>query len=425
MTNIIKQISSAAGVANYYLFILVLITLPLPWRITQMAWMAWMLFWFLEFRFIPSVSNDLEHPGNYRLLNSQKQLSPLTFPLLVMLFLAWEFISMLWAPDTHHAWRTIERHLSFFILPLVALFGVNQRYQTATLMRTFLCASVVSFFLYIFTRFYASNHYVLYVDPTAPFKGLSLNAGNDYLHVIKHRLFYCTTMTAALCTIPWLWKHGRLPKVQRAAMLALSAAIILLSMYFTFSRASIITLAVLVPVAVFLATKGRQRIITVAVSITVVAALLVVAYVFHPRLKDSTHDVRKDIWATAIHHLDEIPFYGLGAGQQQDFMLQKYEEDNFAIGEIRQYYPHNQYISCYIELGVIGVALLLLCLVSLPLCFTGDTRRFAILLTLLYALNMFTDDLLERIDPLLTLYALSILLFALQQHTNRQTTITA
>ncbi|WP_188458242.1 O-antigen ligase family protein [Psychroflexus planctonicus] len=66
-------------------------------------------------------------------------------------------------------------------------------------------------------------------------------------------------------------------------------------------------------------------------------------------------DSRLARWKVAIDLIKERPFLGYGAGTEKSHLVQKYKENEMNIAAENQYGAHNQFLSYFLEFGIIGI----------------------------------------------------------------------
>lgn len=397
------------GKINYALFFCALVGLVLPPHYGNMLWLLWLFSWLLEGRWLQRTN-----------LRADKSVIPV---LLLVIYLAWALLSVAWAPCTDSAIHTVTRYASMPFLLLVFCFGLNDNYRDTRFLETFLKACVFIIPVYYFAVHCAVHHNIVLYSQGEPVPPFQLVFDHGYSSAIKHRLFFCMVLTLGLICIPTIYGRtaDRYARWSRLLTLGVAAVVILVGIYFTGSRASLLTGAVLFAVALLFRYANRRHWwVILLVALGLIAALFVVTKC-QPRMRDVATDPRVAIYKSAAMHASEIPFFGLGIGQQHRFMLDNYEDDNYQLGLQRGFNTHNQYIGTYFELGIIGLLLLLAAFISIPFCFTGRARRIGLLFSLMYLINMLTDDVFERFDPLTTLYVFLIVLLALQQYQSAKT----
>ncbi|MGN0236437.1 MAG: O-antigen ligase family protein [Paludibacteraceae bacterium] len=404
------------GYINYYLFFLALIGLTLPPRIGSTLGMLWLVSYLLEGRWLQRKN-----------LRIGKHLIPF---VLLLVYALWFAISISWADDVNEAKNAANQYFVFPFLFLVALFGVNPLYRDKRYLITFLKACVIIVPTYYFAVYCAQNgNYFLY-GPSGHMPDFHLVLDKSYSSHIKHRLFFCMVLTLGLVSIPTIYRQQAplyqqkqalswrvtCPRWAQICLLAMASIIICLGIYYTGSRASIFTGLLLLTTALLIRFVDKRHWWR---GILIIAALIIAVFCtikYHPRMQLADEDPRVSIYNSALGHINEVPFFGLGAGQQHQFIIDKYVEDGYTIGAQKGFDTHNQYLATYIELGPLAVLLLLAVFISLPLVFHGNARRLSLMLSLLYLSNMLTDNVLERFDPLTTLLIFMTLILACEQY---------
>ena len=86
------------------------------------------------------------------------------------------------------------------------------------------------------------------------------------------------------------------------------------------------------------------------------------------------------------------------SGGNSDYLVPIYAEHDWDKFTERQYNAHNQYIGELIDLGIFAATFFLLIWLLYPLWYKGRVRQFASLVVLTLALNMLTENMLDRIE---------------------------
>lgn len=120
--------------------------------------------------------------------------------------------------------------------------------------------------------------------------------------------------------------------------------------------------------------------------------------------KWNSSNTRAAIWACAIEVWKESPITGVGFGDKTDELKKKYEEKNFRFAIITNKNTHNQYLDILIGMGIIGLVCFLLCYVIYPLViFVKRKQAFAIMIFLLMALCLITENMFARYQGIVLL----------------------
>lgn len=382
--------------ANYGAFLLAIISLPFHWRLANILLLVWLLLWVAEGR--------LFKRSNIRPL---REFMP---SLLCLSLVLLELISLCWADNQAAAHAVIERHIGFMVLPLVCLFGVNEHYNSKQMFTALAASAVCSVFHYLFSLYWVENaNYVMFW--TNDLNNLYINEGGLTMQM-KHKLFYCIVLCVALCGLPsvYMYYRHRFPRWQVRLTISLAACILIVGVLLTYSRAGTFSMIIILATMVIMQLRDRKRTIATLGAIL----LLLLFFLFHPRMDELKNDPRMHEWQSAWNSKSDIPFFGKGAGQEVDFMIEAYQRDGYAEGIENHYGPHNQYVSTTINLGYPGLIVLVALLFIIPCMYKGKARQVAVLISILYGISMLTDDVLLRIDPLFTLMITLVILQTLQ-----------
>jgi O-antigen ligase len=415
MTNFLQRYQSAVGQLNYTLFLLTVALLPFPQIFLRYASVAWFATWVLEGRFC-------SRP------NQQDWRKAIPFLMFGGWYL-WKIISGIWAEDTDaYGWQ-LERYLFFGLLIPVGIWGVNSRYDWKQVCKVLAISCITAAGVYLFTLFWVYNaDFFNYGSGKVALQTLPLRYFADSISHIKHRLFLCSTEMMGIMALLYLradicCKYGK----AKGYFLIICAIVIMIAFILaTGSRASILSGAALI--TIWMLYKLPIRRIRYKIAFVLLACGIgLFALSQHPRMqafdyedlfsiRETAHDhnVRLNIWGTALENPKDYSLYGLGAGQSFQYLQNKYIEKGLI--RYQNFNSHNQYIEEWIELGIPGLMFFILAWLSLPFCTKKRARKSANMLLTLYALNMLTDCMFGRFDGII-LWAVWMLLIRLQADT--------
>jgi hypothetical protein len=415
MTNFLQRYQSAVGQLNYTLFLLTVALLPFPQIFLRYASVTWFATWVLEGRFC-------SRP------NQQDWRKAIPFLMFGGWYL-WKIISGIWAEDTDaYGWQ-LERYLFFGLLIPVGIWGVNSRYDWKQVCKVLAISCITAAGVYLFTLFWVYNaDFFNYDSGKVALQTLPLGYFADSISHIKHRLFLCSTEMMGIMALLYLradicCKYGK----AKGYFLIICAIVIMIAFILaTGSRASILSGAALI--TIWMLYKLPIRRIRYKIAFVLLACGIgLFALSQHPRMqafdyedlfsiRETAHDhnVRLNIWGTALENPKDYSLYGLGAGQSFQYLQNKYIEKGLI--RYHNFNSHNQYIEEWIELGIPGLMFFILAWLSLPFCTKKRARKSANMLLTLYALNMLTDCMFGRFDGII-LWAVWMLLIRLQADT--------
>lgn len=400
MTNFLQRYQSAVGQLNYTLFLLTVALLPFPQIFLRYASVAWFATWVLEGRFC-------SRP------NLQDWRKAIPFLMFGGWYL-WKIISGIWAEDTDaYGWQ-LERYLFFGLLIPVGIWGVNSRYDWKQVCKVLAISCITAAGVYLFTLFWVYNaDFFNYDSGKVALQTLPLSFFADSISHIKHRLFLCSTEMMGIMALLYLradicCKYGK----AKGYFLIICAIVIMIAFILaTGSRASILSGAALLTIWLLYKLPIRRMRYKIAF-VLLACGIGLFALSQHPRMqtfdytdllsiRETAHDhnVRLNIWGTALENPKDYSLYGLGAGQSFQYLQNKYIEKGLI--RYQNFNSHNQYIEEWIELGIPGLIFFILAWLSLPFCTKKRARKSANMLLTLYALNMLTDCMFGRFDGII------------------------
>lgn len=417
MTNLLKKYQSAVGQLNYSLFLVTVALLPFPQIFLRYASVAWFATWVLEGHICSKPSKE----------DWRKAIPFLMFGVWYL----WKIISGLWAADIDaYGWQ-LERYLFFGLLVPVGIWGVNSLYDWKQICKVLAISCVAAVAIYTFTLFWVFNANIFNFEivPHVP-KPLTFDFFADKISCIKHRLFLCSTEMMGIMALLYirkdiLSKYGK----YKGWFLIIGGIVLMISFIVaTGSRASILSGVALIGIWLLYKLPIRQTIYKIALIIFACAVGLF-ALSQHPRMKEFDYtrllsirnvekgeNVRLNIWGTALDSPEDYSLYGLGAGQSTPYLQKKFVEKGLVNYAKISFAAHNQYLTEWMEIGVIGMIFFILAWISIPYFNTHQARKSAMILLTLYGLNMLTDCMWGTFDGII-LWAVWMLLIRLQANT--------
>lgn len=379
------------GRINYGLFLALVFLLPFPQLPLRYVGTAWVISWLFELRWL-----------NLKITNIKIQIPFILFGIWYL----WKLLSGLWAPDTAAWGWKMERYLAFIFLVPIGIWGVNKYYNWRQAGKVWVigCLVAIPAYLIWMTVVFLHPEIVPYLHVADNWvqheKWLTFFSEN--LSHFKHRLFLDSVILMGIVIATQLWR-------EKKGLLAVIIPILLAFIVLTDSRQALLTAAIMGVVGLsFYISKHYKW------SYWIGGLMLVGLLVFgivrcHPRMQDFGlnglthirelsyyHDVRFNVWGAALQQPYDYLSFGLGAGQSTEYIAQRFQDAGFLSYAQEQYNAHNQYLEELMELGIGGLLLFLLAWLSIPLCAKPETRRIAILFTLLFMLNMCTECMFGR-----------------------------
>ncbi len=374
-------------------------SLAFPREFLNIAFSIWIVCWGLEVIFSGKYSIEKPNKSNIQLY-------------LLVAFFAWMIVSLLWTDNMERAGVVLTRRLSFVIFPLFALLGMAKQDQYRKILFAFVCGTVISVviaIIYSYIKFSGGAN--------AVFPGSYFFYFNDY----NHRTYFSLAMIFSLIFLVYLR-----PNICRKLPHHIYYYIIFSILYILFSaiifwaggRMSLIILF-LVTIAVaahYLWEKGWKKSLIIGSILFLIAGGIVMKN--HPRMqkleftkeKLQAFDPRYDLWTTQIRCIEKSnPVIGIGVGdvidvfnkeKHTDFMKYFQGQDMKDIDNC-----HNQYLDTQLELGFMGVILLLSAVIFTLIGVKGSDKR------MLISSCVFVWVLFMMIEPI-TVKSVSIYMFA-------------
>jgi O-antigen ligase len=125
---------------------------------------------------------------------------------------------------------------------------------------------------------------------------------------------------------------------------------------------------------------------------------------------------RIEIWKETISLLPEYWLLGTGTGDVKDVLNKEYQENDFAYGYEKSLNAHNQYLQSFLALGIIGLLLFLLTIIT-PWLMRSSYHPLLLMLLFILALNCLTESMLEAQRGAI-FFALMISIFGRKIHSN-------
>ena len=164
--------------------------------------------------------------------------------------------------------------------------------------------------------------------------------------------------------------------------------------------------------------KGKRWVIVLALVSLVLVFFLpsrVSQMFLSGHLMDSLRsDPRAEIWPAVWDLIWDHPLLGYGLDNIENPLVAKYMECGFVDGVAFAYAPHNEYLSEWLQLGLPGLLLWVLLLLSLLKVTCKEERHFWIPFVVVFSIVSFTESLLDRYHGCLTL-SFFVVMFSLRR----------
>ncbi len=417
------------GKLNWFLFLAVAFTLSFSPAVLRIVWVAWLVSWFLEFRFLDK--------KNYFFSKYQ-------IPSFILLaFFLWQCLSYLWTIDKVTAGIVLKSQISYLFLPIILMFGVNRNYDIKKSIFSFIIGSAVISVFYIYGILIFSNHTtILHSDYSDILKNIRfdnfIKYFSGYFVRIRNHAFFSNVLIIASIFLLFIYDDIKNLIGKQLTFVLTFAYLTINSFFFVYlasSRGSMITILILFfVVALRFAIRKKKWIILLLSTIAVVIAF-VFLFSSHPRLKnvelgkflsleqvENSDDSRLKIWSTALRHIDEYVFTGEGVGSSKLFLEQKNREDNVFDESFieRKYHSHNQYIETTIEMGIFALLLFISVFVLQIYISTSTTKKIGLYIAVCFAVKSLFACLFRFDDVVILLCFIMLILYWLNKRKEKE-----
>lgn len=325
--------------------------------------------------------------------------------VLLMLFFILYLISLLYSTNIDAGLENIGHKLPFLLLPLFFLFSdVNQ-------LRT----KHIRLLLYLFTL---ACCILFLVYSTPSFKQI-LNGQASYTAlfgdhgIVKHHTYYAMYFLLCLAFIYMEFNtHGRTLPLAIKIALIIAAIILAAFVIFIQSRSGILCLAAMFLWAmihlIFVRKKYLSGILTFAIITGTTVFLMANIGDGYKRLThtivetatEGKKDIRFEIAENATQVISQHWLFGVGSGDRID-ELDKNHDERFGIDTEHpwpHYNPHNQYLDCWVAVGLPGLLILLSIILVPGINALQKRSRNELLLALLFivACSSLFESTMER-----------------------------
>ncbi len=409
------------GKLNWFLFLAVAFTLSFSPAVLRIVWVAWLISWFLEFRFLDKKN-----------FSFSKYLVP---SLMFLVFFLWQCLSYFWTIDKVTASVVLERQVSFLFLPLIMMFGVNENYDLKKSIFSFIIGTAIISIFYIHSVFILSNtSNILKSEYSNILENISFELfikkfSCNFNH-LRHHAFFSNILIIASIFLLFVYDDIK-EKIGKKLTIVLTFIYLVANSFFfvylTDSRASILTIIVLIlGLSVYYACKKRNWIIVLCSSTLVVTTFILILS-FHPRLNniridrlikieqvEDKDDARLKIWSTALRHIDEYLFIGKGVGSSKLFLEQKNIGDNIFSKNFaeKRFHSHNQYIETTIEMGVFALLLFISAFVyQIYISRKPEVKRFGFFIVITFAVKSLFDAMFRSDDVIILLCFIFLIIY--------------
>lgn len=392
---------------NYGLALLMAASISFANNLMIKVFFAWASTWFIDM---------IVNKRYLQLQFSWKKAATYAAGLFYLLML----VSLLYTDNMEYAGRQLERRLAFLIIPCMAIFGFNQRYNIKQLMLAFVLGSMLSLLYSVALPFVeysieSSERYLFQKNAYDQFVGIAMN--------FKHRSYFGVIQLMALATLWQLRKDltDAWGKRSYLVILVLYSAFLILHLVFMKGRAPILALFGMIMLIMFQQAKQHKKWLMAGVLVILLA--LYGVWQFHPRfqriqwdnLQSSSltladKDSRLGHWHSSLQLIMQDGHWltGVGCGDLKDQLNIQYEKQGFDLDNL---HAHNTLLNSWLELGMLGLLLVLFMMIWPLVSVSKKYRWYMASLCIPLYLLMMVESFTQPIHGIL-LWLLFLLLSA-------------
>lgn len=345
----------------------------------------------------------------YVKLSKKPILKTKTYIISIMLFILF-MLSLIYSNDIWYGLRRLETSFSLIIFPTIFYLisgdkDLINKFTIRTLKLVFIY-TLLFYLIFTFIYFYLTEPYYTFKSTLVHYTTLVNIRINHYT---IHPIYLSIYIGIALLFIASIFKDSKKP-----TKIILFVSLILLTLFISILNKKGPILSLLVLIFLFVAKiKANYKLVF---SILAILLLLVSSTFLLPKYnnvnkfeelinisnldENSSTMIRLQIYNCAVKKITEAPIFGYGFGGEKKVLEDCYRLKNQNLLK-KTYNSHNQFLSIFLSTGILGFLIFIYYLYFLLK--RSNQKEFSVLyyLTIYFALNMLTENILEREDGLI------------------------
>ncbi len=330
---------------------------------------------------------------------------PRLITILIWTFFFFHLLALLWSDKPIEGWQSIEVKLTFLVLPF--LFSTENYLDAAKTRWLFLIFSFSCCLSFVYTFLYSYGHHQ-HEGWNEIISRMNISEG------IMHPGYYSNYFAFALVWCVLELKSGNGTSKRMQIIMLLLIPFLLTALLLLISKTAILFIACFAIYIVWLATGNvRQIFLRMAAFICCIAFLGMIAANI-PSIKnrvyetfyDSSHldknlplsnstGSRMVAWQHEWSLIRENWLTGYGTGEANSILKTQLIKEGYVRLAEENMHTHNQVFHTWLDVGIMGVILLLSILVTCAIWFYRQGNLLGLWLLPLIFLNILTDDMLE------------------------------
>ena len=393
---------------QYYIFIVVALLMPLTKKYLPIVVFLWVLSGVISIR---KVKKD-----------SYKQLILLLFPFLFFLS---HTIGLIYSDDLKNGLFDLEVKLSILFIPFVAVFITEKvRINYRLILKFFVFGNFIASIICLIFALNNSiqiNDFGNFIFETSNWP--TITQGLSFFQLVNHRYSYFSHEFLSVFHHPTYFSVYIIFSVAVLVYLIRSSkkrhiiyySLIVYFSIFTWllgSRAGYITYLIGF-FSFFLIVILKYKKYWIGIGVLILGVIFTVLILSNSQLNKNiketvniiennqslskSSDIRLWLWKSGFEVFKDHFLFGVGTGDIDEFLNNKYREYNLEEADERNYNTHNQYIDVAVKLGVVGLIILLLWLMG-SLFYAIKNKHFLLFLfNIILIINFFFEVMLNTI----------------------------
>ena len=374
---------------EFAIVLLMAFLVPISWRIATFALVLWL---------VAAVVRSIAERGQVRL--GASKIRRKWWYLLFAMFYVIHCVSMFYTENLAEGWATLEKRLSFLLLPLM-FFIFDFSYFGRENVRKVLWAFTLGILAVVCADLLSAAWDVL-------FRGAGISRFFDVNLSSEHHTYISMHICVGIIVCFVELVRGKGKPLWQKLLLVLALALFTVATVLLSSRAGLLCMVAVYLLLFLWMIFGRKMyragLITAVVAVVGVG---VIAMAFPKSLErvtntvkslfssERTEDVRVTILRSTVPVALDNWLTGVGVGDKIDAYMEQYRKDGNQIPLERKYNSHNQFVDTTTVTGVLGLSLML-CFFVVPAVLAIRDRRFNVVFAL-FLFMIFFNALFESV----------------------------
>ncbi|QLE02071.1 O-antigen ligase family protein [Galbibacter sp. BG1] len=313
----------------------------------------------------------------------------LLFPLYFLVLVG----SLLYTENLSDGWGLIQRSLSLLIFPIIFLFVKEDALSVRKLFDFLLYGLLLSFFINLIMVKYETYEYLISLPGNESVWSLFSKGWAYFLEMQFSSLVNPGYISLYILLVLSYYLKKELTNFYRFA----TVFILFTYLFLLASKAAILALFLMTVLLIGSVQQKSKRFLLIFTLI-----LGTIVFVSNPRITNGVNrnmskmveEVNPTIslsqrfltWEAAAYAINEAPVFGYGIGDAHDVLIATYKKMGFQENYENRYNAHNQFLTTWLEAGVLGIFVLLSIFMCLAVYLRRSVNEFSVFLALLIAL---------------------------------------